>query len=382
MPKYINTNENIVYSKGSSLYGLDIAKNHSRNEMIIVEGNMDAISLHQRDIKNVVASMGTALTEKQARLILRYTKNVKIAYDSDAAGEEATIRGLDILDKLGADVRVVKYEGAKDPDEYIIKYGKESFLKQVKNSISLLEFKLENIEKKYDLENISDKVKFVEEVIELVNKITNVAERDIHIKEISRKYGISEDAIKLEVEKKQKKIQTSGITAESFLENVKKEREKTLNDNKKNKENLKKYIEELILIKVLLYNKKGRVQFKNNISLSVIIDEMNRKVIEKILENIDLDEIRLIDTLLLDENISNRITEILSREDNIFKSDMNIEEKDSGIVIKSFEKRDLEEKMKLIEQSLLEIPRTEENKEIVAELEKEFKEIITKLYTK
>lgn len=255
-------------------------------------------------------------------------------------------------------------------------------MKQVKHSISLLEFKLENIEKKYNLEIVSDKVKFVEEVIELVNKITNVAERDIHIKEISLKYGISEDAIKLEVEKKQKNIQTSGITAESFLENVKKEREKTLNDNKKNKENLKKYIEELILIKVLLYNKKGRVQFKNNISLSVIIDEMNRKVIEKILENIDLDEVRLIDTLLLDENISNRITEILSREDTIFKSDMNIEEKDSGIVIKSFEKRDLEEKMKLIEQSLLEIPRTEENKEIVAELEKEFKEIITKLYTK
>ena len=76
--KYINTNENIVYSKGNNLYGLDIAKNYSRNEMIIVEGNMDAISLHQRDIKNVVASMGTALTEKQARLILRYTKNVKI----------------------------------------------------------------------------------------------------------------------------------------------------------------------------------------------------------------------------------------------------------------------------------------------------------------
>ena len=246
----------------------------------------------------------------------------------------------------------------------------------------MLEFKLESIEKKYNLENVSDKVKFVEEVIELVNKISNVAERDIHIKEISRKYGISEDAIKLEVEKKQKNIQTSGITAESFLENVKKEREKILNDNKKNKENLKKYIEELILIKVLLYNKKGRVQFKNNISLSVIIDEMNRKVIEKILENIDLDEVRLIDKLLLDENISNRITEILSREDTIFKSDMNIEEKDSGIVIKSFEKRDLEEKMKLIEQSLLEIPRTEENKEIVAELEKEFKEIITKLYTK
>ena len=206
--KYINTNENIVYSKGNNLYGLDIAKNYSRNEMIIVEGNMDAISLHQRDIRNVVASMGTALTEKQARLILRYTKNVKIAYDSDAAGEEATIRGLDILDKLGADVRVVKYEGAKDPDEYIIKFGKESFLKQVKNSISLFEFKLENVSKKYNLENISDKVKFMGEVLELLLKIRNSAERDIYIKEISKKYGISVESIYLEIEKKEKNTKT------------------------------------------------------------------------------------------------------------------------------------------------------------------------------
>jgi len=368
--KYINTNENIVYSKGNNLYGLDIAKNYSRNEMIIVEGNMDAISLHQRDIRNVVASMGTALTEKQARLILRYTKNVKIAYDSDAAGEEATIRGLDILDKLGADVRVVKYEGAKDPDEYIIKFGKESFLKKVKNSISLFEFKLENVSKKYNLENISDKVKFMGEVLELLLKIRNSAERDIYIKEISKKYGISVESIYLEIEKKEKNIKTDGISAEAFLENVKKVEE------------IKKYTEELILIKVLIYNKSARVNFKNNISLSVISDELNRKTIENIIQNIDLDEVKLIDKLLLDEEISKKITEILSRDDNIFKSDMNIEEKDPMIVLKSFENRTLEERMKMIEKSLVLMERTEENKEIILELEKEFKEIISKLYNK
>ena len=382
MPKYINTNENIVYSKGSSLYGLDIAKNHSRNEMIIVEGNMDAISLHQRDIRNVVASMGTALTEKQARLILRYTKNVKIAYDSDAAGEEATIRGLDILDKLGADVRVVKYEGAKDPDEYIIKFGKESFLKQVKNSISLFEFKLENVSKKYNLENISDKVKFMGEVLELLLKIRNSAERDIYIKEISKKYGISVESIYLEIEKKEKNIKTDGISAEAFLENVKKETEKDLENDKEKVEKIKKYTEELILIKVLIYNKSARVNFKNNISLSVISDELNRKTIDNIIQNIDLDEVKLIDKLLLDEEISKKITEILSRDDNIFKSDMNIEEKDPMIVLKSFENRTLEERMKMIEKSLVLMERTEENKEIILELEKEFKEIISKLYNK
>ena len=380
--KYINTNENIVYSKGNNLYGLDIAKNYSRNEMIIVEGNMDAISLHQRDIRNVVASMGTALTEKQARLILRYTKNVKIAYDSDAAGEEATIRGLDILDKLGADVRVVKYEGAKDPDEYIIKFGKESFLKQVKNSISLFEFKLENVSKKYNLENISDKVKFMGEVLELLLKIRNSAERDIYIKEISKKYGISVESIYLEIEKKEKNIKTDGISAEAFLENVKKETEKDLENDKEKAEKIKKYTEELILIKVLIYNKSARVNFKNNISLSVISDELNRKTIENIIQNIDLDEVKLIDKLLLDEEISKKITEILSRDDNIFKSDMNIEEKDPMIVLKSFENRTLEERMKMIEKSLVLMERTEENKEIILELEKEFKEIISKLYNK
>lgn len=380
--KYINTNENIVYSKGNNLYGLDIAKNYSRNEMIIVEGNMDAISLHQRDIRNVVASMGTALTEKQARLILRYTKNVKIAYDSDAAGEEATIRGLDILDKLGADVRVVKYEGAKDPDEYIIKFGKESFLKKVKNSISLFEFKLENVSKKYNLENISDKVKFMGEVLELLLKIRNSAERDIYIKEISKKYGISVESIYLEIEKKEKNIKTDGISAEAFLENVKKETEKDLENDKEKVEKIKKYTEELILIKVLIYNKSARVNFKNNISLSVISDELNRKTIENIIQNIDLDEVKLIDKLLLDEEISKKITEILSRDDNIFKSDMNIEEKDPMIVLKSFENRTLEERMKMIEKSLVLMERTEENKEIILELEKEFKEIISKLYNK
>ena len=380
--KYINTNENIVYSKGNNLYGLDIAKNYSRNEMIIVEGNMDAIALHQRDIRNVVASMGTALTEKQARLILRYTKNVKIAYDSDAAGEEATIRGLDILNKLGADVRVVKYEGAKDPDEYIIKFGKESFLKQVKNSISLFEFKLENISRKYDLENISDKVKFMAEVLELLVKISNSAERDIYIKEISRKYSISEESIYLEIEKKEKNIETDGISAEAFLENVKKETKKEFENDKEKAEKMKKYTEELILIKVLIYNKSARVYFKNNISLSVISDELNKRTIDMIIQNLELDEVKLIDKLLLDENVSKKVTEILSRDDSIFKSDMNIEEKDPMIVLKSFENRTLEERMKMIEKSLVLMERTEENKEIILELEKEFKEIISKLYNK
>ena len=145
---------------------------------------------------------------------------------------------------------------------------------------------------------------------------------------------------------------------------------------------MKKYTEELILIKLLIYNKSARVYFKNNISLSVISDELNKQTIDMIIQDLELDEVKLIDKLLLDKNVSKKVTEILSRDDSIFKSDMNIEEKDPMIVLKSFENRTLEERMKMIEKSLVLMERTEENKEIIAELEKEFKEIISKLYNK
>ena len=229
---------------------------------------------------------------------------------------------------------------------------------------------------------ISDNVKLRGEGLELLLQIRNSAERDIYIKEISKKYGISVESIYLEIEKKEKNIKTDGISAEAFLENAKKETEKDLENDKEKAEKIKKYTEELILIKVLIYNKSARVNFKNNISLSVISDELNRKTIDNIIQNIDLDEVKLIDKLLLDEEISKKITEILSRDDNIFKSDMNIEEKDPMIVLKSFENRTLEERMKMIEKSLVLMERTEENKEIILELEKEFKEIISKLYNK
>ena len=131
---------------------------------------------------------------------------------------------------------------------------------------------------------------------------------------------------------------------------------------------------------MLIYNRKAREYFKNNISSTIIYDNTNRKTAEMIIQNIELDEVKLIDTLLLEEEIAGKITEILSRDDTIFKSDMNIEEKEPMLVLENFKKRTLEERMKMIEKSLVEMEKTEENKEIIIELEKEFKEIISKLY--
>jgi len=126
-PKYINSPENIVYHKGRYLFGLNVAKREQVKKLIIVEGYMDAISLHQRGIPNVVASLGTALTEQQGRLLRNSSEQIIIGYDADDAGQAATIRGLEILQNLGCDIRILQIYGAKDPDEFITKYGSEKF---------------------------------------------------------------------------------------------------------------------------------------------------------------------------------------------------------------------------------------------------------------
>lgn len=159
-PKYINSPENIVYSKGRHLFGLNVAKRGELKNIIIVEGYMDAISLYQRGITNVVASLGTALTEAQGRLLRRYSERVTIGYDSDGAGQAATLRGLEILQNIGCDVRILQISGAKDPDEYVIKYGPERFLKCVEQAISLVEFKVKMLKQSLNLDNINDKIKF------------------------------------------------------------------------------------------------------------------------------------------------------------------------------------------------------------------------------
>jgi len=195
-PKYINSPENIVYSKGRNLFGLNIAKKSGKDKIIIVEGYMDAISLYQRGITNVVASLGTALTEAQGRLLRKYASQVIIGYDADGAGQAATIRGMEILQNLGCDIRILQLDGdAKDPDEYIIKYGSGRFEKCVGNAISLVEFKVRTLKNTLKVETASDKIKFLNEIVKILSKVDNNIEREIYIDKISKEYGISKEAI-------------------------------------------------------------------------------------------------------------------------------------------------------------------------------------------
>ena len=200
-PKYINSPENIVYSKGRNLFGLNIAKKGDTKKIIIVEGYMDAISLYQRGITNVVASLGTALTEKQGRLLRRSSEQVIIGYDADGAGQAATLRGMDILQNMGCDIRILQIYGAKDPDEFVVKYGPDRFRKCVDNAISLVEFKVKILKQNLNLEHVNDKIKFLNEIAKILTKVDNSIEKEVYIDKISQEYGISKEAIYGEVNK-------------------------------------------------------------------------------------------------------------------------------------------------------------------------------------
>ena len=172
-PKYINSPENVVYSKGRNLFGLNVAKKYNSGVMkqiLIVEGYMDAISLFQRGITNVVASLGTALTDAQGRLLRKSAEQIILGYDADGAGQTAIVRGMDILQSMGCDIRILQISGAKDPDEFIVKYGPEKLKKCMDNAISSLEYKVKILKKDLNLENVSDKIKFLNAIAKMLSE--------------------------------------------------------------------------------------------------------------------------------------------------------------------------------------------------------------------
>ena len=201
MPKYLNSDESDIFYKKNNLYGLNLAANEVKKEgnILIVEGYMDVISLYQAGVKNAIASLGTALTDEQARLLSRYTKNVILSYDSDNAGINATLRAIDILKKANINVKVLSLIDAKDPDEYIKKFGVEGFREMAKKAIGAIDFKLNLIRKKYDLNSDDGAIKYIKECIEVLTKLSPV-ERDFYIRKLARETEISEQAIRTEID--------------------------------------------------------------------------------------------------------------------------------------------------------------------------------------
>lgn len=200
--KYMNSPETPVYHKGDHLFGLNIAKQTSMTDgLILVEGNLDAVSLHAHGFQNAIAGLGTALTENQASLIRRYAASVYVCYDSDEAGLKAADKAIELLENAGVKLKVVSYSGAKDPDEYLKLKGVESFKELLKNALSATEYKIMKVRKNYNLVSSQDKVDFIEQAAQILAKTQNDVEREIFIKRIAKETDISKDSILAEVNK-------------------------------------------------------------------------------------------------------------------------------------------------------------------------------------
>ena len=199
-PKYLNSAESKIFQKKYNLYGLNISRQSVGKEgfIILVEGYMDTIALYQSGIENVAASLGTALTENQAKLIKRYTKDVILSYDADGAGRAAALRGLDILRKEECKVKVLHVTDGKDPDEYIKKNGKQAFLKLVENALPYGDYKLESAKKGFDLSKDEDKIDYIKKATDIIRQLSPV-EQEIYIKKTSKDLKIAEGAIRMEL---------------------------------------------------------------------------------------------------------------------------------------------------------------------------------------
>lgn len=195
-PKYLNSPENLLFNKRKNLYALNFARRSRTEEWILCEGYMDVISLHQAGFTNAVASLGTALTEEQCRLLSRFTKKLYLLYDRDAAGIAAALRAIPMLKEAGIEARVANLEPCKDPDEFLKKMGVDAFRERLKKAENSLFFQIEAREKNFDLQDPQGRSDFLNEVAVRLNTLNNEIERDAYTDSIAERYGVNAEVLR------------------------------------------------------------------------------------------------------------------------------------------------------------------------------------------
>ncbi len=189
-PKYLNTSDTPAFKKSKNLFALNYAKNHCENTMILCEGYMDVIALHASGFENAVATLGTAITPEQARIFSRYTKKVVISYDSDQAGQRAADKAFKLLQEVGVDVKILKMEGAKDPDEFIKKFGASKFTALIDGSKTRFEFEMDKILSKYNITNVDEKIKASHELCRVIATFSSEIERELYSRKMATVFEI------------------------------------------------------------------------------------------------------------------------------------------------------------------------------------------------
>ena len=366
-PKYINSPENVVYSKGRHLFGLNVAKKGDTKKLLIVEGYMDVISLHQRGITNVVAPLGTALTEQQGWLLRKNSEQIILSFDSDDAGIKAKLRAIDILQNMGCDLRVIQLEGAKDPDEYILKYGNMRFQNVIDKAFSVVEFKVKMLKRSLDLDNVNDKIKFLNEVAKIVAKVENSMEREVYVDKISLEYKVSKDAIYAEINKL---LYANSRTEQKLEKKVVPVKNVSIQQDEQPVDVKTKRLESLVIYLLINYPDKSFERLKKLIDNNVIKIERNKAIINKLYEEHEKGNINIENILDLfeDEITVNYLSGIMSSDFEITDVDKCIED-----VLVTYRKELLLQRRNEI---LGKIDNSNLTKEEVANLEAQLNEVI------
>lgn len=279
--KYVNTSDTPVYKKSENLFGINFAKSVCSERVILVEGNMDVISLHQAGFENTVAPLGTAFTTEQANLLSRYTKEIVLMLDADAAGQKAVRRASGLLENTGLSVRVVVIPDGKDPDEYIKKNGKERFAALLEGAVSDMEYKLLTAAKDIDLNSEDGRLKYLAAAAEIIAATDDIMTRDIYIGRLSEKYGVSRTALTTRVNElrkrnsrqKQKKEISDIIRPKFTKDDINPERRKSV----------KGTAAEETLIAVLLKNPDFYKIALDKLPPEKMLTSLNRRIYETII---------------------------------------------------------------------------------------------------
>lgn len=335
LPKYLNSPETLVFNKRMNLYGLNISKKGIKDDtLILVEGYMDLISLYQNNIENVVATLGTALTIEQAKLIRRFAKNVIISYDSDQAGQNATLRAIDILLKADIKVKILNLKDCKDPDDFIKKYGFDGYKKAIEESDYYIKFKIDLLKNKYNLKNDTQKMNFVEESTLMLKKLKSPIEKDLYAKYLSDLTNISVDSIRASIGIKVSRNYNNKNNVKHTNVHRKIEQMSKIQDG---------YLKvEANFIKLLMENKELRNSVISDIKSDEFSFEETKEIFNYIIKNKELDKITIdkIKSLNISEEYIKNINNIEIEEINTYTIDSTKE------IIKKIRKNTIENEIK------------------------------------
>jgi len=373
LPKYINSPETLCYSKGRELFGMHIEKKSKEKKLLIVEGYMDVISLHQAGIDFAVAPLGTALTGMQGRILKKYADEIILSYDADTAGQKATERGLEVLNRLGCRLKVLQIPDGKDPDEFIRKNGPEKFKMLIDRAISLLEYKIGLLKNMYSLDTEDDRLNFLNRVADLLTEQENFMEREIIVKKISESYDISADALHAEVDRRLKQKQRKEKNSEFYSAKKELTGSVRINTVRKNEDVRVRY--EKMLIALLCRENHLYSKVADRYAAADFSDESLREMVGVLFEKLKTGS-----DFVLEEYISRLDPEKASSIVHISRTFCNFSDPDKALedILQKLEIIKLEEEKKDILMRLKNITNEEEKKQLQEQLQSVIRKIANK----